>query len=47
MKQKVNPTKAGQGTEVGRVKGRVFHKGCFTKGANSQALNPVAWKVRA
>jgi hypothetical protein len=36
MKQKENPAKAGQGTEAGRVKGHVFHKGCFTDGADSQ-----------
>ena len=47
MKQKENPTKDGQSLEVGRVGERVFHGECFTDGADSQALDPVAWKVRA
>jgi len=47
MKQKENPAKAGQDHEAGRMKRQVFHKRCFTGGANSQALDPVAWKVRA
>ncbi len=37
MKQKKNPAKAGQSHEAGRMKKCVFHKRCFTYGANSQA----------
>lgn len=47
MKRKKNPAMAGQDHEAGRVQGGVFHGECFTKGADSQALDPVAWKVRA
>ena len=47
MKQKENPAKAGQDHEAGYRKRCVFHGKCFTSGADSQALDPVAWKVRA
>lgn len=46
MKQKENPAKAGQDHEAGRVKRCVCCGECFTKGADSQAPDPVAGKVR-
>lgn len=47
MKQKENPAMVGQDHEAGRVKRRACCGECFTKVADSQALDPVAWKVRA
>lgn len=37
MTRKENPAMAGQDHEAGRVKGGVFHRECFTNGADSQA----------
>lgn len=47
MKQKENPAMAGQDHEAGRGKRSMSCWEYLSNGADSQALDPVAWTVRA